>query len=176
MQLLLWMLSLSLLLGSCQAKRLELKEQDSKGFNNHFKMAAPSFLSALAKNPAKSEVEEKIKNFDFATLMGKHGLMLKEMAEEEGSEESLEDETEDMIQTVQNKNMKPLQGSWYWNPINMTFSWSIQRPMGSSDNYTLAFKEEGIEFDKAEGFGESEENYLEDSQESEEVSGPTKGN
>ena len=97
------------------------------------------------------------------------------MVEERGLEESVEDETEDMIQSVQKEKMKPMQGSWYWNPINMTFSWSIKRPIGgSADRYTLAFKHEGIELDKAE----SEENKLEDlvyGTETEEVSGSPTG-
>ena len=91
--------------------------------SNHFKQLAPSFLSSL-----DLDVEGK-----------------------KGSEESLEDETEEIIQSVQNEKMKPIQGSWYWNPLNMTFVWSIQRPIGGSDRYTLAFKHEGVEFDKAEG-------------------------
>ena len=103
--------------------------------SNHFKQLAPSFLSAL-----HPDVEDK-----------------------KGLEESLEDETDAMIKSVQGENMKPLQGSWYWNPLNMTFIWSIQRPIGGSDRYTLAFKHEGVEFDKAEGFensGELEEKEL----------------
>jgi len=144
--LLLWMLCL--LLGSSTGKR----------FNNHFKLSSPSFLSALGNDPPKSEVEEKRKRF--GTLMEKHGSMLKGMYEEGELEESLQDEMENMIQSAQNEKMKPMQGSWNWNPINMTFSWSIKRPGGgSADRFTLAFKHEGIEFDK----GDSEENKLEDS-------------
>jgi len=143
---LLWMLCL--LLGSSTGKR----------FNNHFKLSSPSFLSALGNDPPKSEVEEKRKRF--GTLMEKHGSMLKGMYEEGELEESLQDEIESMIQSAQNEKMKPMQGSWNWNPINMTFSWSIKRPGGgSADRFTLAFKHEGIEFDK----GDSEENKLEDS-------------
>ena len=92
--------------------------------------------------------------------MEKHGSMLKGMYEEGELEESLQDEMENMIQSAQNEKMKPMQGSWNWNPINMTFSWSIKRPGGgSADRFTLAFKHEGIEFDQ----GDSEENKLEDS-------------
>lgn len=151
---LLWMLCL--LLGSSYGKKMSMEAE--KRFNNHFKLSSPSFLSALGNDPPKSEVEEKRKRF--GTLMEKHGSMLKGMYEEGELEESLEDEMENMIQSAQNEKMKPMQGSWNWNPINMTFSWSIKRPGGgSADRFTLAFKHEGIEFDQ----GDSEENKLEDS-------------
>ena len=160
-----WMLML-LLLGSSQGKRISIKD--------HFKLQAPSFLSAL-----DPDVEDK--KGSFGTLMEKHGSMLKDRYP--APEESLEDEIEEMIQSVQTENMKPIQGSWYWNPINMTFIWSIQRPIGigGSDRYTLAFNQEGIEFGKAEGFenpGELEESKLENfvfGTETEEVLGSQTG-
>ena len=133
---------------------LLLGSSQGKAMNNHFSMRAPSFLSTHFSNYAKSDVEDKTK---------------------------IEDEIEGMIQSVQRENMKPIQGTWYWNPLNMTFMWSIQRPIGGSDRYTLAFNHEGIEFDKEEGFEnprESEENNLENfvfGSETEEVLGSPTG-
>ena len=131
---------------------------------------APSFFSTLGSGPAKYEVEDNRSSFDTDT-------MLNEFAEEEELEDSLEGETEeDMMQSIQNEKMKPMQGSWNWNPIDMTLSWSIKRPLGgTSDRYTMAVKHEGIERETAE----SEESELEDSDydeiESEELSGPLTG-
>ena len=154
---LLWMLLQ--LLGSSTGNKL---------FHRNLKLA-PSFFSTLGSGPAKYEVEDKKGSFDTDT-------MLNEFAEEEELEDSLEGETEDMIQSIQNEKMKPMQGSWNWNPIDMTLSWSIKRPLGgTSDRYTLAVKHEGKELDTAE----SEESELEDSDydeiESEELSGPLTG-
>ena len=163
---LLWMLLL--LLGSSTGKNM-LNQNQLKLFKNQFKLT-PSFFSTLGSGPAKYEVEDNRSSFDTDT-------MLNEFAEEEELEDSLEGETEeDMIQSIQNEKMKPMQGSWNWNPIDMTLSWSIKRPLGgTSDRYTLAVKHEGKELDTAE----SEESELEDSNydeiESEELSGPPTG-
>ena len=160
---LLWMLLQ--LLGSSTGKNM----LNLNNFHRNLKLK-PSFFSTLGSGPAKYEVEDKKGSFDTDT-------MLNEFAEEEELEESLEGETEeDMIQSIQNEKMKPMQGSWNWNPIDMTLSWSIKRPLGgTSDRYTLAVKHEGKELDTAE----SEESELEDSDydeiESEELSGPLTG-
>ena len=130
--------------------------------SNPFKLASPGFLSGDRR--VKSEVEDK--SID-ALLMGKkkNKSMLEDLVEEEGLEES---EEMQKIQSVQDEKIKPMQGSWNWNPNNMTLSWSIKRATGSPDRYSLAFKQEGIEFDKEVG---SEEDKLGDfdTEDSEEV-------
>merc|ERR1712179_764821 len=99
--------------------------------------------------------------------------MGEDLVKEEGLEESEEmQEMQEMqeIQSVQDEKIKPMQGSWNWNPNNMTLSWSIKRPRGGPDRYSLAFKQEGIEFDKEVA---SEKDKLEDfdTEDSEEVAG-----
>ena len=86
-------------------------------------------------------------------------LEMQEMQEMQEMEEMQEMQEMQKIQSVQDEKIKPMQGSWNWNPNDMTFSWSIKRPRGSPDRYTLAFKQEGIEFDKEVG---SEKDKLED--------------
>ena len=154
----------------------------------------PGFLSDLRKDQ-KSEVKDK----GIEALMGKmkRKSLLEELAKEERleeeileeeileeerlEEERLEEERleEEMIKSVQDKKIKPMQGSWYWNPNDMTMDWSIKRPNGSPDRYMLTFKEEDfkkmlsnsrrIKFDTLD----SEEDSLEDfdMDDSEEVAG-----
>ena len=95
-----------------------------KNFSNYWQLD-PGFLSQLTGNSDKLEAQ--------GPIMAKAGTIL-----EEDYDPSVDDDLANLLSGITPNEMSVVQGTWEWNPLKMTFGWTI----GDSDKYVVAFKSE----------------------------------
>ena len=93
-----------------------------KNFTNYWQLD-PGFLSQLTGNSKKLEAQ--------GPIMAKAGTIL-----EEDYDPSVDDDLANLLSGITPNEMSLVQGTWEWNPLKMTFGWTI----GDSDKYVVAFK------------------------------------
>ena len=93
-----------------------------KNFTNYWQLD-PGFLSQLTGNSDKLEAQ--------GPIMAKAGTVM-----EEDYDPSVDDDLANLLSGITPNEMSVVQGTWEWNPLKMTFGWTI----GDSDKYVVAFK------------------------------------
>ena len=115
-----WMLMFLLLLGRSQCEGMSMTAR--KNFTNYWQLD-PGFLSQLTGNSDKLEAQ--------GPIMAKAGPIM-----EGDYDPSVDDDLANLLSGITPNEMSLVQGTWEWNPLKMTFGWTI----GDSDKYVVAFK------------------------------------